>query len=154
MWAPGTSLSEILPDAAAGDRALGCRGQRRSARSALMRDPERTRAANIAAVREAAAELTWDAQRGALIELYHATCDDPAAPASAFERRHGEMKDGISDDAMRLVGPDGALPAEMERPLLALATHPQIGPPRVRRGQARLPASYRLRRRRSAARRR
>jgi hypothetical protein len=35
----------------------------------------------------------------------------------------------ISEDAMRLIGPQGVLPADVERPLLALATHPQIGAP-------------------------
>jgi GT2 family glycosyltransferase len=147
LWAPGTSLSEILPDqaaaivpwdaAASAEQALG-----------LLRNSE-VKAANIAAIREAATELTWDTSAAALIEIYHATSDGAAAPASAFERRHGDMKDGISDDAMRLVGPHGALPAEMERPLLALATHPPIARPvfgAVRLGYR---ASYALRRRRS-----
>jgi SAM-dependent methyltransferase len=35
----------------------------------------------------------------------------------------------LSDDAIRLVGPRGALPRDIERPLLALATHPIIGGP-------------------------
>ena len=39
------------------------------------------------------------------------------------------MQRGFSDDALRLVGPDGVLPADVERPLLALATHPQLGTP-------------------------
>lgn len=34
-----------------------------------------------------------------------------------------------SDDAIQLVGPRGVLPREIERPLLALATHPVIGRP-------------------------
>ena len=40
---------------------------------------------------------------------------------------------------MRLIGPGGALPADVERPLLALATHPRIAASAVRRAQARLP---------------
>lgn len=30
---------------------------------------------------------------------------------------------------MRLIGPGGALPSDVERPLLALATHPRIAAP-------------------------
>lgn len=37
------------------------------------------------------------------------------------------MSEVLSEDAIRLVGPEGLLPADVERPLLALATHPQIG---------------------------
>jgi hypothetical protein len=152
LWAPGTSLSEILPDQAAVIVPWDAGASAEQA-LALMRDAE-LKAANIAAVRAAATDLTWDASAAALIEIYHATCDGAAAPASAFERRHGEMKDGISDDAMRLVGPDGALPSEMERPLLALATHAPIARPvfgAVRFGYR---ASYALRHRRNGRRRR
>ena len=48
------------------------------------------------------------------------------------------MSRALSEDAMRLIGPGGALPADVERPLLALATHPQIGAPDVPRDEARL----------------
>ncbi len=149
MWAPGTSLSEILPDRVAGIVPWDATASAERA-LALMRDPQ-ARASNLAAVREAATGLTWDASATALVEIYQATCDGAAIPASAFERRHGETKDGISDDAMRLVGPDGALPAEMERPLLALATHAPIARPvwgAVRLGYR---ATYAWRRRRGGA---
>ncbi len=43
---------------------------------------------------------------------------------------------------MRLIGPDGALPADVERPLLALATHPQIGAPMFRAMKFGYRASY------------
>ncbi len=49
---------------------------------------------------------------------------------------------------MRLIGPGGALPSDVERPLLALATHPQIGKPMFRAIRLGYRASYRLRRRR------
>ena len=52
----------------------------------------------------------------------------------------------LSEDAMRLIGPGGALPSDIERPLLALATHPQIGEPMFRVIKFGYRASYRLRR--------
>jgi glycosyltransferase involved in cell wall biosynthesis len=145
MWAKGTSLSELLPDDAAGiipwdaeesaDRALE-----------LLRD-EQAREHNLAAIRAAASVLTWDATAARLIALYHETCDKPATPASALERRHGLMQGAFSEDAMRLIGPGGALPEDVERPLLALATHPQIGAPMFRAMKFGYRATYRLRRR-------
>jgi glycosyltransferase involved in cell wall biosynthesis len=144
LWAEGTSLSEILPDSAAGivpwdaaasaDRALE-----------LLRD-EAARERNIAAIRAAAAQLTWDASAARLLDVYRAVCDEPPSPTSALERAGGLMHEGVSEDALRLVGPDGMLPRDVERPLLALASHPQIGSPVFRAIKAGYRASYRWRR--------
>ncbi len=145
MWAAGTALSEVLPDAAASlvpwdaqlsaDRALE-----------LLRD-ESARERNRRAISAAGAGLNWDATASALLKLYAQTCEAPATPASALERRHGVMGSGaLSEDAMRLIGPGGALPTDVERPLLALATHPQIGEPMFRAIKFGYRASYRLRR--------
>jgi glycosyltransferase involved in cell wall biosynthesis len=144
LWAPGTALSEVLPDSAAdivpwdaaasADRALE-----------LMHD-EAARARNVQAVRAAASALSWDTTAERLIEVYRYVCDEPPGPASALERAHGVMRGAISADAMRLVGPDGALPRDVERPLLALATHPKLGAPVFRAIRAGYRASYRWRR--------
>ena len=144
MWAQGTSLSEILPDTSAGIVPWDAE-QSADAAHALLRDPD-ARARNVAAVRAAAGHLTWDATASRLIALYHDTCDRPATPASAVERRHGLMTGSLSEDAMRLIGPGGALPPDVERPLLALATHPQVGGPMFRALKLGYQASYRLRR--------
>lgn len=127
MWAPGTAISELLPDTAAGivpwdaglsaDRAL-----------ALIGDEE-TRASNLEVVRNAAGSLMWDAAAARLLELYRSVCSEPAALGAVRERTAGLMNDGLSEDAVRLVGPAGALPRDLERPLLALATHPRVGGP-------------------------
>jgi hypothetical protein len=69
-----------------------------------------------------------------------------------LERRDGRMQDWISDDAMRLVGPDGALPADLERPLLAVATHRAVAAPVFGAIKMGYRVSYRLRRLRGAAR--
>jgi hypothetical protein len=145
MWASGTSLGELLPDAVAGivpwDAELSA-----DVALELLRDAQ-VRQRNLAAIGAAASKLTWDATAARLLELYNDACDEPATPASALERRHGLMDGILSEDAMRLIGPGGALPADLERPLLALATHPQIGVPMFRVIKFGYRASYRLRRR-------
>ena len=130
LWAPGTSLSEVLPDHAAGivpwdvaataDRAIE-----------LMHDEAQARW-NVGVVRDAGAGLGWDLAAQRLIELYKATCDRPPTPAGVLERVDGLMGRGISEDAVRLVGPEGVLPRDVERPLLALAMHPRLGRPLFR----------------------
>jgi hypothetical protein len=112
----------------------------------LLRDSE-ARDRNVAAIRGAAAKLTWDATAAQLLDVYQSTCDGTAAPASALERTEGLMHGGVSEDALRLIGPGGALPKDVERPLLALATHPQIGAPMFRAMKLGYRATYRLRRR-------
>jgi glycosyltransferase involved in cell wall biosynthesis len=127
LWARGTSLSEVLPDAVGGivpwDPVASAENAIELIRS------ESAREANLTAIRAAAIRFTWDATAAHLLEVYRETCDGPASPAGGLERRNGQMQGALSEDAMRLVGPDGALPGELERPLLALATHPQIGKP-------------------------
>ena len=126
MWAPGSSLSELLPDDAAG---IVPWDEDRSAERALalIRDPD-ARRRNLEAIRAAAAPLTWDATAEALVELYEATADAPAAP-TAFGSAGGLTQSPLGEDAMRLVGPGGELPPDVHRPLLALATHPRIAAP-------------------------
>jgi GT2 family glycosyltransferase len=146
LWAASTSLAEVLPPSAAQIVMWSAAETARNALT-LLRDDD-ARAANLAAIRGAATELTWDAAAVRLIELYHLTCQEPATPASSVERRHGIAGVGLSEDAMRLIGPGGALPADVERPLLALATHPQIGAPMFRAMKLGYRASFFLRRRR------
>jgi glycosyltransferase involved in cell wall biosynthesis len=144
LWAPGTSLSEILPDSAAG---LVPWDAEQSAATAfrLLRD-ESARRANLDAIRTAARPLTWDAAAEGLINVYERTCDEPAPPAAALERRRGILGSELSEDGLRLVGVGGALPSDLERPLLALASHPQVGKPLFGAIKAGYRVSYRLRR--------
>lgn len=144
MWSAGTSLSEVLPDDGAvivpwdatksADRALE-----------LLRD-ERARGLNVDLIRTAGKRLTWDATGARLLDVYEATCDIPSPPTATLERRYGLLSGGLSEDAMRLMGPGGALPADVERPLLALATHPRIGTPVFRALKLGYRTSYKLRR--------
>ncbi|MGZ4224943.1 MAG: glycosyltransferase [Solirubrobacteraceae bacterium] len=151
MWAAGTSLSELLDDdaatlvawdpAASGDRALE-----------LMRD-EHERERNIGSIRRSGERLTWDATAARLLGVYEQTCDAPAAAGGALYRGQALMNGALSEDATRLMGPGGALPRDVERPLLALATHPRIGAPLFGALKLGYRASYRLRRLRGRQRR-
>lgn len=126
-WAGGTALSELLPASAASIVPWDVTSSAERTLE-LLRD-ERARADNVEALRRAAAGLTWKSTAERLVTAYQATCDAPPSPASVRERGEGLMRGGLGEDAIRLVGPGGALPRELERPLLALATHPWLGKP-------------------------
>jgi glycosyltransferase involved in cell wall biosynthesis len=151
MWAAGTSLSEVLDD---DDAALVAWDPAASADRAveLMHDA-RARERNIGVIRRAAEGLTWDATAAQLLDLYERTCDAPAAVGGALYRSQGLMDGALSEDAARLIGPGGALPSDLERPLLALATHPRLGAPLFGALKLGYRASYRLRRLRTRQRR-
>ncbi len=120
LWAPGSSLSEMLPDGAAGIVPWDEHKTAENARS-LMTD-RRARDANLDAIAQAAQRLTWDATARRLLEVYRATADAPPRP------EHG-VGVALTEDAARLVGPGGELPPDVHRPLLAIATHPKIARP-------------------------
>ncbi len=143
LWAPGTSLSELLPDDVA---AIVPWDEERSAERALalIRDPA-SRERNLDAIRAAAEPLTWDATTSELLELYEAAADAPAA-ATAFGSAGGPNRNPLDEDAMRLVGPGGELPPDVHRPLLALATHRRIATPVFGALKLGYRASHRLRR--------
>ncbi len=125
IWAAGTSLREVLPEGAA--EIVAWNAEQSADRALELLRDERARERHVVAIRTAGRELTWDTTAARLLELYDAVCDAPASPASALERRHRVIHGAMSEDAMRLIGPGGALPADVGRPLLALATHPQLG---------------------------
>ena len=149
MWAAGTSLSELLDDdaaplvawdpAASADRALE-----------LMRD-ERERELNVGLIRRAAEPLTWDASAARLLEVYEQTCDAPAAAGGVLFRSGGLINGASTEDAARLMGPGGVLPPDVERPLLALSTHPRIAAPLFGALKLGYRACFRLRRVRRSA---
>ena len=127
MWADVSSLGEILPSPAA--EIVAWNAEATADRALRLLDDGRARQANLGAIRGAGAKLSWDATARQLIDVYSQTCDQPAPSVSALERRHGVMQGALSADALRLVGPGRALPRELERPLLALATHPRVSAP-------------------------
>jgi glycosyltransferase involved in cell wall biosynthesis len=144
VWAPGTSLRELLPDNAA-EIVPWDEGRSAERALALMRD-EAARQRNVAAIRSAAQSLTWDATAAELLELYEATADAPARTSNALDIPGARTQGVLGEDAMRLVGPGGELPPDVHRPLLALATHPRIAAPVFGALKLGYRASYRLRR--------
>ncbi len=144
LWAAGTSLAEVLPETAAGVVAWDAAATADRAIE-LLRNAS-SRADLVEAVRAASLNLRWADAGLRLIEVYRAACNAPPSPGIAWERTRGMMRRGLSDDALRLLGPEGILPPELERPLLALATHPQIGQPLFGMIRAGYRAAARLRR--------
>jgi glycosyltransferase involved in cell wall biosynthesis len=137
LWAPGSSLSELLPDDAA---AIVPWDEEATASHALaLMHDGRARERNLAAIDAGAAGLTWDGTAAGLIDVYRGTGNAPARP-------RGDGGFPLSEDAARLVGPAGELPADVQRPLLALATHRRIGRPVFGALKLGYRASYRLRR--------
>jgi GT2 family glycosyltransferase/glycosyltransferase involved in cell wall biosynthesis len=146
LWAPVTALAEVLPVEAA---AVVPWSPELTAEAALrlLRDAS-AREQNVHAIRDAGRGLSWERTAGELLRIYRETCDAPVTPASAMERRYGFMRGTLSQDALRLIGPHGVLPADLQRPLLALAMHPQLGRPMFRVIKLGYRASYAWRRRR------
>jgi glycosyltransferase involved in cell wall biosynthesis len=143
MWAPVSSLGELLPKSAA--EIVPWDADKSAQRAlALMRE-EGVRQRNLEAIRAAAEPLTWDATAEKLVELYEAMADAPTA-ATAFGSAGWLTDSPLSEDALRLVGPGGELPPDVHRPLLALATHPRISAPLFGALKLGYRASYRLRR--------
>ncbi len=146
MWAPESSLRELLPESAA--EIIPWDPEQSAARAfALMRDPD-ARARNLSAVDAAAAGLTWDATAARLLEVYRTTAEAPANSGLTAAAAGGLALGSLSEDAARLVGPHGELPSDVQRPLLALATHRRLAAPVFGALKLGYRASYELRRRR------
>ena len=121
-FAPHTSLAEVLPaetaslvpwDAgASADRVAG------------LIDGE-GRDDLVSRILEAAERFTWDSSAVQTVEVYRRAMADPVREATAIVHeavRLEQLVAAVGDEGMALVGPDAVLPAEMRRPLLAVAT--------------------------------
>jgi hypothetical protein len=127
LWTKGTALSEVLPDSLAGIDPWDLETSAAHALS-LIRDAT-IREGALQSVREAAAALRWNTLADRLVQIYEATFAAPAGLGGLRERDSGLMQRGLSEDALRLVGPGGVLPPELERPLLALASQHRLRRP-------------------------
>jgi len=127
LWAASGALGEVLPPESALVVPWDAAATADQARTVL-HDP-RLQGRLIDAVQASAGTLRWDATARRLVGLYREIGRQPPAPTAALERAGGVMTGGISDDAVRLVGPGGLLPRAMERPLLALASHRRLAGP-------------------------
>lgn len=148
LWAAGSALKEILPEEAAA--IVPWDASASADRAWALLEDERARTTAIEAVTAAGATLLWNETARRLIELYREVCRKPPSPVAALERAGGVMRGGISEDAMRLVGPGGSLPRDLERPLLALTMHPRVAGPVLGLIRTAYQASRRTRRGRGA----
>jgi len=126
MWAPGTLLSELIPDHPATIVPWDA-GQCAERAFALLRE-DRVREENVAAVRSAASRLTWEASAERLIEVYEDTCAAPEVSAARLM--------SLETPALEAMG--------------EVAGHPRIRTPAARALELGYRATFRLQRWRSA----
>jgi glycosyltransferase involved in cell wall biosynthesis/GT2 family glycosyltransferase len=117
LWAPQSSMADLLPSAHAG--IVPWDGEASAARAAELIGDPKAREALVAAVRAAGAELTWDRTAEQLLEVYR---DAATAP----RRVSAEPREALSDLAMSLVGPGGWLSPDEQQALLAVSTRPAL----------------------------
>jgi len=133
LFARQASLEELLPDATAAivpwDAAATA-----DASFAALADPG-LRQAMVDEVRASSQRLTWDATAPKVIAAYEQMLEAPSreggriagdaleieAERGAIEGRYWKLWRDIGPTGMSLVGPDGTLPVESQRPLAALA---------------------------------
>ena len=139
LWAAQSSMADLLPVELAGIVPWDVAATAEHA-AALIADP----AEQVAAVRAAAEQYTWERTVERLIAVYR---EAATAPARASSR----PTESLSDLAMSLVGPKGWLTPDDQQALLAVSARPALKRTvfTVLRGGYR--AIYRLRRARSAA---
>jgi hypothetical protein len=135
FFAPEAALGELLPPAAAllvpwdADASADCC-------AALLSDSARRRE-HVATLRAAAASLTWSRTAKELLALYREAIAAPPRDARRLITEVVELKlkmqarsdevqamseeGGYDAYSLALVGPGGALPQNMRRPLLAVA---------------------------------
>jgi glycosyltransferase involved in cell wall biosynthesis len=117
LWADQSSMRDLLPSEHAGIVPWDPDASAANA-ARLIGDPQ-ARAALVAAVRAAAAELTWDRTAEQLLGVYR---DAATAP----RRVSAEPREALSDLAMSLVGPGGWLSPDDQQALLAVSTRPAL----------------------------
>ena len=132
LFAPNTSLSEILPPelarlvpwdpVASAERALE-----------VLEGPGREEL--VGQLRAVAAPYTWRRAADQTLEVYNGAVAAPSRPvgagrartrgdqdrAAAYESDYCELIEAMGEEGLSLVGPDGVLPPDMRRPLLAIA---------------------------------
>jgi GT2 family glycosyltransferase len=127
LFAPHTSLSEVLPSelarlvqwdpAASADRAIDVM-------------IGRGREDFVEQLRFVASLYTWRRSAAQTLKVYEQAAAAPArtrAPwvekhaSKKYELRYAELVEAMGEEGMSLVGPNGVLPPDMRRPLLAVA---------------------------------
>lgn len=140
LFAPETSLAELLPPSAALLTAWD--PQQSADQVAPVLYPGEARERHVALLRAAGARLTWRATAQRVLEVYRTAAEGKAREASVLaldqlelESEHAKLEHafwGLEEKLERLqypgnavdadlVGPSGVLPIELRRPLLAIS---------------------------------
>jgi glycosyltransferase involved in cell wall biosynthesis len=128
LFAPGTALEEVLPTDVA--RLVPWNPEASADRALDVIDGDGGEAL-VASIRDSAKQFTWELSAQRTLEAYEKAVESPARQAAAVAIDAGSLRQleeyeklraEIGEDGMALVGPDGVLPDEMLRPLLAIAT--------------------------------
>ena len=133
LFAAETALGELLPADAALLEPWDASASARRCLPVLAESP--TRDEHLAMLRAAGAMLTWRRTAHELKDLYADAIATSARDSRSLVADLAGLSStarGLTTDggrhayAMALVGPDGALPPEMVRPLLAVSTRPLL----------------------------
>jgi hypothetical protein len=151
-FAATTSIAELIPSRQAliemwdasltADRLLPILGD----------GAERDR--HVAALRASSARYTWRKAAAGLLDVYRASTRMPVSEArrlvtDLIEVEARAKTAGLAEygpDAVMLVGPNGAIPADVLRPLLAVANRPMVARPLWGALRTTYRAGHRLRR--------
>jgi GT2 family glycosyltransferase/glycosyltransferase involved in cell wall biosynthesis len=165
-WAPQTSIAELLPTSLALLEPWDAEAS--AGRIAPLLASPQLRAQHVAGVRAAAAPLTWNRTANLLSDVYIAAASRPPSEVRKLvvsaiqerreieaeherfrelEQRYRALTSAFDKNAEGLVGPQGLIPQDLRRPLLALASRRALRTPLF--GMLRLlyRSGYRLRHR-------
>jgi len=123
VFAPQTSLAEVL----AADTAaiIPWDPEATAERVAPLLRAGEERNAVVEATREAGRRFKWDDTGRGLVQVYREALDRPYREARSLAREgvgYSQLFSSLGEDGFRLVGPDGYLPPEVMRALLAIST--------------------------------
>jgi glycosyltransferase involved in cell wall biosynthesis len=155
VFARQSSLGEEAPEGTAAIVAWDERASASATLALLADDSARER--QVQALAQAAGALTWDAAARAMVEIYGEAASAPVRDAATLARdlvtREGRLSvqhelevaqltderehaKGMYDElnaqvgfGLSLIGPNGTLPDGLQRALLTLGAHPQVGRP-------------------------
>jgi glycosyltransferase involved in cell wall biosynthesis/GT2 family glycosyltransferase len=122
VFASQAALAEILPESAATIVPWDA-GETAERVAALLADSD-LRDALVDTVKDASRRFVWDETAAGLLEAYADSVESPASPARSLWSAQGSLSPFLgSEDLKALVS---SFPADVQRPLVALASRPAV----------------------------
>jgi len=147
LFALQSSLAETAPEGTA--TIVPWDPEASAAAAAILLTDPSARARQVEKLAARGRELTWASAAAAIVEIYREAAVAPVRDAATlsrdsvveakrlvaerevaqrmYEELHAEVRFGRS-----LIGPNGTLPEDLQRALLALSSHPAVGRPLFR----------------------